>query len=264
MAKTLEEWQLVLKQLEGVLKTSKDEEQRLRVFQQIKGTKKEIIRLSNDNADTTLPPLGPDEIEYKDDQEPANSKTEAEIEKTYQIIHHLNIIPLHPLSLNEDINFIGTAMQEFENEYWGVLSDYHLNLDYANSNKRDAFLTKLENNKRGIREYIKILDEMAHTNRDDFKKQLLSMASKQERSVIMEATEFFHELMDFLEALSLDHENHGNIIMNPLDVLEFDKLYGEKKLNKKTVIEGVNQTLIFVQEILDFVNLPNIYKKRSR
>jgi hypothetical protein len=70
--------------------------------------------------------------------------------------------------------------------------------------------------------------------------------------------------VDFLDTLITDFEGNGNIIMNPSDVLEFDKLYGEKKLNKKTVIDGVKQTFIFVQEILDFVNLPNIYKKRRR
>lgn len=267
MAKTIEEWQVIIKKLEGVMKTSPDEEQRIRVYRQIKEAKNEILKIQGSDP-VSNPDIGAedDSILFTDDTAPQQTATQnapKNEERQYKFIQTTNILPVHPQSESDDINFLAQCITEFENEYWGAISDYHLDLDYAHSNKRDAFLNKLENAKRGIKEYIKILEQYAGANRDDFKKQLLSMASKQERAVIMEVVQFFSDLAEFIETLISDFDNHGNIIMNPTDTLSFDKLYGDKKLNEKSVIDGIRQTAEFIDEVLDHIKLPNLYRKKA-
>ncbi len=264
MAKSIEEWQVIIKKLEGVMKTSPNEEQRIRVFRQIKEAKLEISKIQGDSNEGKA---GSDDgsIDFTDDPSAQDKKESPAAEsKHYELIQTSGIQPVHPLSESDDINFVASSIVEFENEYWGVLSDYHLTLDYAHSNKRDAFLNILENIKRGIKEYTKILDQMGNTPREEFKKQLQTMALKQERAVIMETVDFFHDMKEFLDMLISDYNNHGNIIMNPSDPLEFDKLYGEKKLNHKTVIEGITLASQFLEETLDHVKLPRLFSKKGK
>jgi hypothetical protein len=143
-----------------------------------------------------------------------------------------------------------------------ALSDNHLDLDYNHANKRNTFFTKMENTLRLLKEYQKILEQMEHTARSEFKSQLQAMAVKQERNFIIETVNFLYSLEEFLGTLISDNEAHGNIILNPDDTIEFDvKLYGAKKLNGVTVIDAVRKSYALVAETLEFMNLPNLGQK---
>jgi hypothetical protein len=278
MADRKEELQNIIRQLEGVYKTSRDQGQKNRVYDQLKEIKRELQTLlessqaegkgTDEAPSSETPDSSLEQPADRPKQAPptgGNGSTPgAASAQQYRLIHSLRIDPIHPLADNDEVNFLAAAMKEFEDEYWGALSDYHLTLEYAQSNKRDSFLTMLENNKRHFKEYIKILEEVEHQPREEFKKQLQNMALKQERHVIMETTNFFNQLQEFLENLLADNENHGNMILNPDEVLKFNKLYGEKKLSGMKVIDGVKESLEFLDESTKYLHLPSFYRKEIR
>jgi len=275
MAKTKEDIEMILKKLEGVYKTTSNPVQRERVFKEICEVKKILESIPEDgiisdkdseviiNLEENFPNVSQEVSNSEENKSEENKETTEQTTKKYETIADVKIKPLHPLCNNDDVNFLATMFNEFEDEYWGAISDYHLDLDYNHSNKRDTFFNKLENNKRLIKELIKIYEQMEHTTRQEFKAQLQSMANKQERTFIIEAVNYFYALRDFLILLVENYDSNGNIILNADDIIKFEKLYGEKKLSGLKVIDAVKRTLLFLNEVLDFINLPNLYKKSS-
>jgi hypothetical protein len=282
MAKTRADLEDALKKLDGVYKTTSNAAQRERVFRQIRELKR-LIESVTDGAEipendqeiivdlgepaapslaSASEPAGPS-AQTPADASPSPAPTPPPVKESskYTTLAGIDIKPIHPLCNNDDANFLATMFAEFEDEHWGAISDYHLKLDYNHSNKRDAFFDKLENNKRLLKELVKIYEQMEHTSRSEFKAQLLSMATKQERNFIVEGVTYFYGLQEFLNLLTSDYDNHGNIILNSDEEVKFGKLYGNKKLSGMTVIQAVKRTEQFLNELLDFLNLPNLYKK---
>jgi len=289
MAQSLEELKLIIKKLDGVYKTTRNSAQKERVWKQMSEIKKIVERMEssgeltdsdmdvvveiNDSLRSDAPPAaaatagpsGEPEADPGEEAPAAPAPEEKHKQPTgsgYRIIATIPIKPIHALCQNDDVNFLASILTECENEYWVALSDNHLDLDYNHANKRNTFFTKMENTLRLLKEYLKILEQMEHTSRNEFKSQLQAMAVKQERNFIIETVNFLYSLEEFLGTLISDNENHGNIILNPEDVIEFDeKLYGDKKLNGVTVIEAVRRSYALVAETLEFMNLPNLGQK---
>ena len=290
MAQSLEELKSVIKKLEGVYKTTSSQKQKERVWHHMAEIKKIVERmeasgeltdsdmdvvveindsLQEDSAGATVSwssspaPHRGEEAETADEPEAPKANVPGKpVGSGFQVIATIKINPVHALCQNDDVNFLASILVECENEYWVALSDNHLDLDYNHANKRNTFFTKMENTLRLLKEYLKILEQMEHTARNEFKAQLQSMAVKQERNFIIETVNFLYSLEEFLGTLIADNESHGNIILNPDDKIEFNvKLYGEKKLNGVTVIDAVRRSYALVAETLEYMNLPNLGQK---
>jgi len=264
--KTKDDIDKIIKQLEGVYKTTKDEEQRKRVGRQIVQLKRnlEMPDIDTPSFEKTTNKENSDKSKVIEEikEEPNSSKIDnKESIVEYESLHDLQVVPIHNRSKNKDVNFFAAILTEFEDEFWPALSEYHLKLDYNHSKKRDAFFDKLEISKITLKELLKVFDQLEHSLNAAHEEQLNVMAKKQEREFIMKMVDFLSELRNFLKIILNNNEEGGNIIIEPKHILKFDKLYGNKKLSNTTVLSAIKTIYQFVQDALDASGFANFYKK---
>ncbi|MCK4778358.1 MAG: hypothetical protein KAS39_08245, partial [Actinomycetia bacterium] len=158
----------------------------------------------------------------------------------------------------KEVNLIQYILNEFEMEYWGVLSDYHLRLDYNKSFERDKFYNLLEKLKRSLSEFLKIVEDYHSAAVQSYKSNLKSMMLKARHSLLVETGTFIDSVKVFLDILIKDNADGGNLILNPTDKLNFDKIMGKKKLEGMEVIDGLKFVNKFINEAIVILNIPDL------
>lgn len=256
----------IIKQLEGVYKTTKDEEQRKRVGRRIVQLKRNLEMPDIDTPFSAKTTNKENSDKPKVIEETKKETTPTEIENTdsiseYESLHDLQVVPIHNLSKNRDVNFFAAVLKEFEDEFWPALSEYHFKLDYNHSKKRDVFFDKLEISKITLKELLKVFDQLEHSLNAAHEEQLNVMCKKQEREFIMKMVDFLSELKKFLKIILDNHDEGGNVIVEPDHVIKFGKLYGDKKLSNFTVLSAAKAIYQFVQDVLNASGFASFYNK---
>jgi len=264
--KTKDDIDKIIKQLEGVYKTTKDEEQHKRVGRRIVQLKRNLEMPDIDKPSLEKTTNKENSDKPKIIEETKEETKSAEIENTdpiveYESLHDLKVVSIQNLSKNKDVNFFTAILNEFEDEFWPALSEYHLKLDYNHSKKRDAFFDKLEISKITLKELLKVFEQLEHSLNAAHEEQLNVMLKKQEREFIMKMVDFLSELRKFLKIILDNHDEGGNVIIEPKHILKFDKLYGDKKLSNTTVLSAIQTIYQFVQDALDASGFASFYKK---
>ncbi|MDH4128263.1 MAG: hypothetical protein OEV44_05880 [Spirochaetota bacterium] len=245
--------QQIIRNLEGVLKTTSNDVQRKRVYKEIQQWKEELDKLPRN---------------FLFDNDTINFDKDVKTEKSnpldnYELLKHIPIIKVNSEVNNRELNEIYTFTKYFEDEYLGMLSEYHIKLDFNYSHNRDIFYSQIHDVHLAIKSYADVLEKANKSNIETEQKSRLKLTAQGEyRNVINKISDFYNKLFEFVNNLVDNYDNHGNLISNPKSKLHFNSnVNSSMVLEGCTVIEGVKDLHRFLTELLDYLNLPNIKKK---
>lgn len=230
-----------IKNLENVLKMSKDQIQRQRVFKDIQRWK-EILE--------TLPKKQVKELDSYDEEKSASALAD------YELLKYITVLQMNKKIDDKDLNEIFTFMKFFEDEYLGMLGEYHLKLDYNQSDLRNTFYPKLHDIHNALEHYANALIKFDDEYNPVDKTRLKMMVQEEYRNLLKKVGDFLRRLSNFINDLVYDYEQSGSVIKNPHEKLRFSS--GGNVLNGYTVIEGLKDLQLFLAELLDYLNIPEM------
>jgi len=245
----LEKKKVTLKQLEGVYRTSMNTSQRSRVSKEIEAVKEAIKNLRGKlviyGFEHEFGGEGEETIEVKEVKE--------------SILDEIKIPPFREESRDREIDAVVSYVLFFEENYLSILSEYYIKLDFNHSTKRDTFYPRFMEMKKILKEYNYELDVL---NREEFN----NIAHYRDKSVVYKIRQryflaldgYLKDLRNFLEILIDDYRTHGNIVLNPDDVLGFNEFEINHRLSGLTVIESLNEIYTFTAEFIRFLGMPNL------
>jgi len=245
--RALEQKAMILKQLEGVYKTSTSINQKQRVLKEIRAIKGVIKDLQR-----RYESVG---IKLQDEGEEAQGVTMA------SILSRISIKPLKKNYRDREMDTVVSYMNFFESNYLPILSEYYVKLDYSHSGKRDIF-------------YPRFMEIMHMLKQYDYEEGSTSGAKgpfdwssrSKARSVIRKGRQrylfaldsFFKDLRNFLKILIGDGGVDGSILLNPYDRICLDDFEDSRTLNNYTVIESLHEIYTFAEEFIRFLGMPEI------
>jgi hypothetical protein len=241
----LESKERILKQLEGVYRTSHNSFQRKRVLKEIEAVKELIKNLKG-------------KLIIRSFENDLVEEEEEEIHQNPSILRFIEIPPYRSDSKDKEIDAIISYINFFEDNYLPTLSEYYIKLDFNHSIKRDMFYPRFMEIKKILKEYNYELDIL---NREEFN----SIAFYRDKSVIhkirhrylIALDKYFKDLRNFLEVLIDDFKTRGNIILNPYDVLSLSEFETNRKLDRYTVIDSLVEIYRFTIEFIRYLGMPN-------
>jgi hypothetical protein len=241
----LESKQRILKQLEGVYKTSRDGFQKKRVLKEIEEVKTTIKNLKG-----KLFIIGfENELEEDEEQERIQS---------ISILESISVLPFRRDSRDREIDAVISYMEFYEDNYLSIFSEYYIKLDFNHSIRRDMFYPRFMEIKKILKEYNYELDIL---NREEYN----SIAFYRDKSVIhkirhrylLSLDKYFKDLKGFLEILIDDYRTSGNIVLNPHGILSLSEFERNRRLDGYTVIDSLNEIYVFTVEFIRFLGMPN-------
>jgi hypothetical protein len=268
----LESKKRVLKQLEGVYKTSRSLFQRRRVLQEIENVKNLIKNLNGklliccseedeENAVLENPVLENAVLENFVFQgfSPQGSSLPRAAQRGYSLLSFIPVFRYREDSRDREIDAVVSYVDFFEKNYLPLLSDYYIKLDFSHSIKRDTFYPRHMEIKKVLKEYDYELDVL---NREEFN----SIAHYRDKSVIHKVRHrylllldrYIKDLRDFLETLVDDLRTGGNIILNPQDQVNLSEFQDNRRLDGLSISEILEEMRTFSDEFTRFLSLPDI------
>lgn len=177
--------------------------------------------------------------------------------------NRIRIMKPSPHSNDPEINFLYSVMTFLQKEYWPAVSEQQIQLDYTYSQERHGLRFQFDELMRELRSIIETIEDQARTANPDLKEQLQKMKTKQIRTFIINANEYFKKLRDFLEKLIDEHNKKSFVIKNPDSRIQFHPRFDEASLlNGYTIPEALVEFLDLVQYIIRKINLPDLKQKK--
>lgn len=241
----LESKERILKQLEGVFRTSRDSFQKKRVLKEIEELRAAIRDLKGKLVISGF------ENDLEEDDEPEG------VQQT-SILDVIKVDPFRVDSRDREIDAVIAYIEYFENNYLSIFSEYYIKLDFNHSIKRDMFYPRFMEIKKILKEYNYELDIL---NRDEFN----NIAFYRDKSVIhkirhrylLSLDKYFKDLRGFLEVLIDDYRTSGNIVLNPHGILSLGEFERNRRLDRYTVIDSLTEIYLFTVEFIRFLGMPN-------
>ena len=242
--------QKVLKQYEGILRTSRNPEQ-------ISRTKKEIKKIQDQIEMIAPGGLSEDIL--------ASSRSNLPPQPSYVVLKDFPIQRASPKSDDEDVNLLYTVLLAWENEFLPAQSDSHTKLDFSLGAERDSHYTILENCKRHLKSLVDTIESYHQTNREDLKAQLRDMKQRYTRHFLQEGYQFLKKMRDFWKKVEDDIRENGMRCLSKDETIVFDKRFEQATyFQGKKVREMVRITNIFLDEAIAALNIPEINFKDTR
>jgi len=168
--------------------------------------------------------------------------------------HHCN---------DQEINFLFSAIDFIQKEFWPILSEQHIRLDFTYSQERQSLRFQFDELIRELNSLIETVEDYALAENPDFRDQLYKMKNKQIRLFLINANEFFKKLKDFLNRLLSELDKRTSVIKNLDDRIEFNPQFEEASLlNGYTIREALVEFIDLIQFILKKINLPDFKQKK--
>ncbi len=244
--KEIEDKKLLLKQLEGVYKTSINSAQKKRVLREIRD-----IKITLRNLKTVL--------DFHRGLEGAGEEHPGGEERIFSILSIIKVRKFSELSRDKEIDAVISYADFFEKNYLPILSEYYIKLDYNNSLKRDTFYPRYMELKKLLKEYSYEIEVHTRTEYD-------SIASYKDKSnvykirhrYLLSLDAYFKDLKAFSETLIGNYMSGGSIIMNPLDRISLSEFENDRRLDGYTVIDALSEMYSFYDEFTRFLGMPKI------
>lgn len=168
--------------------------------------------------------------------------------------HHCN---------DQEINFLFSSIDFIQKEFWPILSEQHIRLDFTYSQERQSLRFQFDELIRELNSLIETVEDYALAENPDFRDQLYKMKNKQIRLFLINANEFFKKLKDFLNRLLSELDKRTSVIKNLDDRIEFNPQFEEASLlNGYTIREALVEFIDLIQFILKKINLPDFKQKK--
>lgn len=240
-----------IKLLESVLKTSTDDIQKARVKRDIntlRGRLKEMF-----------PEADLKELEnaiYANVM--AMPTKDIKHIKKYNHLKDVSINIYSSLKEDKEINEAASIMKFFEEHIWVAISDQHTKLDFSNSSERDSLYRQLDECNRAFKTFCQTIDDIEKVRSSDYINQLHLMRIRQGRLFLFEIYQFLKTVKKFISVLIENHEAGGNMILNPDDLIEYADYEEYPTYANWTVLNALKNMLEYIDESLNFINIPNI------
>jgi hypothetical protein len=242
----LESKMLVLKQLEGVYKTSTDLNQRKRVAKEIRDVKRSISNLQSI-------------LSLQQKYGLSQDLQETEGEDAFKLLNRITVTKFVNDSRDTEMDAIVSYVDFYEKNYLPVLSEYYIKLDYNNSMKRDIFYPRYMELKKIMNEYIY---EVEVQIREEFTKIAVykdkSLVYKLRQQYLMGLDRYNRDLRSFIDEILDDYSSGGSSVLNPLEFVSMSEFEVDRKLDGYTVINALLEVRTFSDEIIRFLAIPNI------
>jgi hypothetical protein len=255
----LESKRRVLKQLEGVYKTSTSLFQKKRVLREIHNVKNLIQNLrgrllmsgSEEEEFLGFTDLVPPPAPRPDERRPAQG--------AYSLLGFVPVSRHRDDSRDREIDAIVSYGVFFEKNYLPLLSDYYIKFNFSHSIKRDTFYPRHMEIKKALKEYNYELDIL---NREEFN----SIAHYRDKSVIHKVRHrylllldrYFKDLRDFLDELIGDLRAGGTFVLNPYEKVNLSEFEDNRRLDGLSVAEILEEMRTFSGEFTRFLSMPDI------
>ena len=247
---TLDQKTRVLKQLEGVFKTSTDLAQKKRVWKEIQEIK-EVIKKLQRSYDSSGGGIRGIEGKTKPPQDASSGPT---------LLGGIPVKPYKKDSRDREMDTIVSYMHYFENNYLPLLSEYYMKLDYSHSGKRDTFYPRFMEIMHLLKQYD-FEDRSVHggimgypqSSRSD-----KSAVNKGRQRYLFALDGFFKDLRTFVRTLITDYNKGGTVLLNPDDGVRLDDFEENRVLNDYTVVQALEEVYLFSEEFVRFLGMPEI------
>jgi hypothetical protein len=252
-AEELKRLNLAIRQFESVFKSTKDPLQRERVGRELKQLKNYRDKLESFHE------IDPTELEE------SAVPTEAEGLAYLRKILDSGGIGRGAVEADPDreIRHLLLYLHFFEKEFLVLLSETKLKLDFKHSLERDSYYHRFENLRRlfdDLRDDSARMDEyFAQRHEEDMRKR----SFKKKHNVVLETDKFFRSLIRFSAVLVDDIVVQGSTCLNAGDTLRFTKMEGKRYLQGLTVQKALSQLNEFAQEVVTYLNVPQIESQDS-
>lgn len=250
----LTEKELVLKQLEGVYRTTADPAQKRRVCREIKRLRESIREL---RLILSL------RSEYEVYQEPDSREHPPGGRGTagqgYPILNGIIVDRVGSLSGDNEMNAVIAYADFFERNYLPILSEYYLKLDYNNSLRRDTFYPRYMEIKKVLKEYayeVEVRSSEQYDSIASFKDK--SAVHKIRYRYLLSLNSYLKNLREFLRVLVEDSGSDGTMLLNPDSVIAMSEFEYDRRLDGRTMLEGLKEMLSFAEELIQFLGMPRI------
>lgn len=254
-----------IKSMQTIIKTSPNQQQVERVKKDLYKYVKKLQSLVPD-FDPTKESINDLErrILYtyvKQEEVPKNVSTNMDQELSWEQI--ISIKKASPHCNDIDINFISSTLDFILKEFWPILSEQHIQLDFTHSQERQSIRLRLDEIQRELKTLLETIEDYSLTESADFRDQLYKMKSKQTRIFLINVNEFYKILRDFLKKLLSELDKRSGVIKNSDDIIRFNKDIDEATmLEGYSIRDGLTKFLDLVQYILKKINLPDLKQKK--
>jgi hypothetical protein len=242
----IEKKMIILKQLEGVYRTSSNKHQRRRVLKEIKALKHSIHELENIHSLQQQYGLVRDEEEIGEEDD-------------FTLLNTIVVNKFRDESRDTEMDAIVSYVEYFEQNYLPILSEYYLKLDYNHSMKRDSFYPRFMEIKKAYKEYgyeVEVQSKEEYDSIAVYKDK--SIVFKMRQRYLMALDRYFKDLDNIMVELMDDHASGGSIILNPLEFVNMSEFEVDRKLDGYTVIDALIEMHTFFEEFIRFLAIPNI------
>ena len=244
--------QKIIKQCEGIVRTSQNAAIQHRVKIDLKKAKERLEFLCPDGI--------PDELVYSDKRE-AKKVNLREVIKEYSMLAHFPLEKISPHCEDDDVNLLSTIIKTWDSQLSPAVSDQHIKLDFSMSSEREYFHREIENLKWQMKGLGDSIEDHFLMIREDAKDQLREMKLRQSRNFINTGSTFLKRLRNFWLKVHENIQQGGSLCMNCDDLITFDKnLEVFALLDKKPIREVVEMLTIYLEEALEVLNPPDIKK----
>lgn len=252
-----------IKSMQSIIKTSPNPTQVERIKKDLSTYLKKLKELVPDfdpNRES-IDELNRRLFVFQTDTSSSSVVTEKESTSSWDV--KLPIQKASPNCLDHDINFLYSVIQFLQKEFWPILSDLHLQLDFTHSQERQMLRLEFDKILRSLKTLLETIEDYAISEAPDFRDQLLKMKNKQTRIFIIDVNDFFKKLKDFVTKLISEINRMTGVVKNPSETIHFNSQFEEAVLLEGyTVKEALLEFQDFIQFVLKKINLPDLKQKK--
>ncbi len=254
-----------IKSMQTIIKTSPNQ-------QQVERVKKDLYKYVK-KLQSLVPDFDPSKESINDlerrilytygKQEEMSKNAQINLDKEFSWEQIISIKKASSHCNDHDINFIYSTLEFLLKEFWPILSEQHIQLDFTHSQERQTIRLRMDEIQRELKTLLETIEDYALTESADFRDQLYKMKSKQTRLFLININEFYKILRDFLKKLLSELDKKSGVIKNSDDIIKFNKDIDEATiLNGQSIRDALTKFLDLVQFILKKINLPDLKQKK--
>ena len=253
-----------LKNIENILQTSSNSEQRARLQKELTRYEEQLqqllpgVDLSRTKLDVVI-----NQYDLNIDITVASAKPTP----TGRMGNFLAAIPLKKASLHctdKEVNFIHTVLELIERTYWHSISDTYCQLDFTHSNKRDSLRAKLDIAQKSLNSITNTIDDHATLSTTDSRDQLTHVKTRHTRALLMETGAFMQNMYGYLKELLDAIKYNSNIVRNLDAKIQLQPVHKQEaaRIDGKSIREALNEFYQLCFEMLEYLAIPDLKVKK--
>ncbi|MFP4364316.1 MAG: hypothetical protein ACLFR1_10665 [Spirochaetia bacterium] len=245
-----------IKKMKGILEVTKDADRKKRLAKELSGLKKLRIQLETMYDFSHID-------EQEEDVSTAYSSNE---DSDYPILDSMwdRYAEKFEDEKEDDLKAILVYLSHFDNEFLSFLSERKLRLDFNHSIERDSFYNSFQQVYKKTTDYQR--EKRQNIDNSFFKAHEMDLRNrkmKMLRMLYLDIAKYFRKVRRFAGDLLENIEQGGGMCLNPDEKIEISEYESIESLRGLTVKEGIQELYSFCDELLGYLNMPDISEQES-